>query len=238
MKANDTHLRDKDISSFLAFLKSHEADLNKNIATKAAQYKAKNTYLADKTIQNLTSHAEKTEQEQLEEIDTYQKQNTLLESKIQQYQNILDAFSRTNKPLLSRAFNNWVNYTNHQLFKQKKNDYILKFYQRGQKLKSMAHWKMFTLLVGKKNLVATLQAQLTNYENDLTSQKSKELTLLTQIKQDIQSQIAIESRKCTIMKHQLDQALLRGAYAFSMEALKISQSNLKELVESSNSIQL
>ena len=238
MKANDSHLRDKDISSFLVFLKSYEADLNKNIATKAAQYKAKNTYLADKTIQNLISHAQKTEQQQLEEIDTYQKQNSNLETKIQQYQNILDSLSRTNKPRPANAFSKWVTYTNNQLLKQKKNDYILKFYQRGLKLRSITHWKMFTLLIGKKNLVATLQAQLTNYENDLTTQKSKELGLLTQIKQDIQSQIAIESRKCTIMKHQLDQALLRGAYAFSMEALKISQSNLKELVESSNAMQL
>jgi hypothetical protein len=238
MKPNEPHQRDKDNSSFQAFIRSHQADIVKEIATKAAQYKAKDTYLADKTIQNLISHGQKTEQEQLEEIDSYQKQNVSLESKIEQYQGILGQLSLTNKVQLSRAFNNWVQYTNHKILKVKRNDYISKFYQRGQKLRSMKNWKMFTLLLGKTNLVESLQAQLSNFENDLSSQRSKELELLTQIKHDIQSQIAIETRKCTIMKHQLDQALLRGAYAFSMEALKISQSNLKELVGQSSAVHL
>ena len=108
--------------------------------------------------------------------------------------------------------------------------YVSEFYIKGLKLKTMKGWKMISLLLGKKNFVETLETKLRNFQIDLTNQKCKEIDLLTKIKEDLLTQIAIESRKCTILKHQLDQSLLKGATAFSLEALKVSQSNLQEMV--------
>ena len=45
---------------------------------------------------------------------------------------------------------------------------------------------------------------------------------------ELEEQLRIELRKKTILKAQCDQAYLRGVSAISMEALKMSQSTLKD----------
>lgn len=59
-------------------------------------------------------------------------------------------------------------------------------------------------------------------------ERQNEKEFLVAMIKELEEQLRIELRKKTILKAQCDQAYLRGVSAISMEALKMSQSTLKD----------
>jgi hypothetical protein len=62
-------------------------------------------------------------------------------------------------------------------------------------------------------------------------ERMNEKEFLVAMIRELEEQLRIELRKKTILKAQCDQAYLRGVSAISMEALKMSQSTLKDFYQ-------
>jgi hypothetical protein len=107
-------------------------------------------------------------------------------------------------------------------------EYLYAFYQQGLILRAFKGFKLYAQVAGNKMYERRVKERInTEIMVGVENRRNEKEFLVAMIK-ELEEQLRIELRKKTILKAQCDQAYLRGVSAISMEALKMSQSTLKD----------
>jgi hypothetical protein len=107
-------------------------------------------------------------------------------------------------------------------------EYLSAFYQQGLIQRSFKAFKLYAQVAGNRMYERRVKERInTEIQIGVENRKNEKEFLVAMIK-ELEEQLRIELRKKTILKAQCDQAYLRGVSAISMEALKMSQSTLKD----------
>ena len=107
-------------------------------------------------------------------------------------------------------------------------DYCHAFYVQGLKLRAIKAFKLYAQVAGNKMYERRVKERINIDVRTRVEERMNEKEFLVAMIRELEEQLRIELRKKTILKAQCDQAYLRGVSAISMEALKMSQSTLKD----------
>lgn len=107
-------------------------------------------------------------------------------------------------------------------------EYLHAFYLQGLKLRGFKGFKLYAQVAGNKMYERRVKERINIDIQTRVEERQNEKEFLVAMIKELEEQLRIELRKKTILKAQCDQAYLRGVSAISMEALKMSQSTLKD----------
>lgn len=102
------------------------------------------------------------------------------------------------------------------------------FYERGLKMRSIRHFKLFSQVAGNRMYKRRVEEKITIEVQAKVQEKKLQLEFLESMIRELEEKYRIELRKKAILKNQCDQAYLRGVSAISQEALKMSYSTLDD----------
>ncbi len=92
----------------------------------------------------------------------------------------------------------------------------------------MKAFKLYAQVAGNRLYQKRVWERINISISTRIEERMNEKEFLVAMIRELEEQLRIELRKKTILKAQCDQAYLRGVSAISMEALKMSQSTLKD----------
>ena len=90
---------------------------------------------------------------------------------------------------------------------------------------------MYAQVAGNRQYERRVKERINIDIKQRVEERSNEKEFLVAMIKELEEQLRIELRKKTILKAQCDQAYLRGVSAISMEALKMSQTTLKDFYQ-------
>ncbi len=125
-------------------------------------------------------------------------------------------------------FGAWKNRLMNKKKEAEQGEYLHAFYQQGLVLRSIKAFKLYAQAAGNKMYERRVKERINIDIQTRVEERQNEKEFLVAMIKELEEQLRIELRKKTIMKAQCDQAYLRGVSAISMEALKMSQSTLKD----------
>lgn len=95
-------------------------------------------------------------------------------------------------------------------------------------MRGMKAFKLYAQVAGNRMYERRTKDRINISIQSRVLERQNEKEFLVAMIRELEEQLRIELRKKTILKAQCDQAYLRGVSAISMEALKMSQSTLKD----------
>jgi len=95
-------------------------------------------------------------------------------------------------------------------------------------MRAFKGFKLYAQVAGNRQYERRVKERINIDVRTRVEERQNEKEFLVAMIKELEEQLRIELRKKTIMKAQCDQAYLRGVSAISMEALKMSQSTLKD----------
>lgn len=99
---------------------------------------------------------------------------------------------------------------------------------QGLKQRAFKAFKLYAQVAGNRMYERRVKERINIDVQTRVEERKNEKEFLVAMIKELEEQLRIELRKKTILKAQCDQAYLRGVSAISMEALKMSQSTLKD----------
>ena len=93
---------------------------------------------------------------------------------------------------------------------------------------AMRHMKIFAQVAGNKQQRQRKEDKIEIEVNAMVVERRAHQVFLEEMVRELEEQYRIELRKKAILKHQCDQAYLRGVSAIGTEALKMSNSTLED----------
>ena len=205
-------------------------DFKENIMKKVETTKLRET--AD--LQRRVDDVKREEQLQCERLNKEylkreDRENHIVEKTKQKKQLLMNIVVQWETQRKKRAlFAAWKQRLNNKKKDIEQGEYLYAFYQQGLILRAMKGFKLYAQAAGNKMYERRVKERInTEIMVGVENRRNEKEFLVAMIK-ELEEQLRIELRKKTILKAQCDQAYLRGVSAISMEALKMSQSTLKD----------
>ena len=125
-------------------------------------------------------------------------------------------------------FGAWKNRLQTKKQDAEQAEYLHAFYLQGMKQRAFKGFKLYAQVAGNRMYERRVKERINIDVQTRVEERRNEKEFLVAMIKELEEQLRIELRKKTILKAQCDQAYLRGVSAISMEALKMSQSTLKD----------
>lgn len=125
-------------------------------------------------------------------------------------------------------FQAWKLRTQAKAREYHQGDYCHAFFLQGLKQRGFKAFKLYAQVAGNRMYERRVKERINIDIRTRVEERQNEKEFLVAMIRELEEQLRIELRKKTILKAQCDQAYLRGVSAISMEALKMSQSTLKD----------
>ena len=225
-----TSVHDLKQLEFSRHVDDTNVDFKENIMKKVETTKLRET--AD--LQRRVDEVKREEQLQCERLNKEylkreDRENHIVEKTKQKKQLLMNIVAQWETQRKKRAlFAAWKQRLNNKKKDIEQGEYLYAFYQQGLILRAMKGFKLYAQAAGNKMYERRVKERInTEIMVGVENRRNEKEFLVAMIK-ELEEQLRIELRKKTILKAQCDQAYLRGVSAISMEALKMSQSTLKD----------